>query len=52
LGPIRAKRIVEVDGFYVVIQVKDLHFRPLDSPYLGSMLVRFEFTDSDPRGER
>jgi hypothetical protein len=50
--PIRAKRIVKVDGFYVVIQVKDLHFTPLDSPYLDSMAVHFAFTNSDPRGKR
>jgi hypothetical protein len=50
--PIRARRIVKVDGFYVVMQVKDLHFTPLDSPYLDSMTVKFEFTDSDPRAGR
>ena len=48
--PIRAKRVIRVDGFYVVFEVKDLHFTPLDSPYLDSMAVRFELTNSDPRG--
>jgi hypothetical protein len=47
--PIRAKRIMKVDGFYVAFQVKDLHFTPLDSPYLDSMIVSFAFTNSDPR---
>lgn len=47
--PIRARRIVKVDGFYVVMQVKDLHFTPLDSPYLDSMTVKFAFTNKDPR---
>ncbi len=47
--PIRARRIVKVDGFYVTMQVKDLHFTPLDSPYLDSMRVRFSFANSDPR---
>ena len=47
--PIRARRILKVDDFYVVIQVKDLHFTPLDSPYLDSMAVQFAFTNSDPR---
>jgi hypothetical protein len=47
--PIRARRIVKVDGFYVVIQVKDLHFTPLDSPYLDSMTIKFAFTNKDPR---
>jgi hypothetical protein len=53
-GPvsIRAKRIVKVDEFYVVFQVKDLHFTPLDSPYLDSMVVQFEFTNSDPRSRK
>jgi hypothetical protein len=50
--PIRARRIVKVDGFYVVMQVKDLHFTPLDSPYLDSMTVKFVFADSDPRTGR
>ena len=50
--PIRAKRIIKVDEFYVVIQVKDLHFTPLDSPYLDSMAVQFAFTNSDPRANR
>jgi hypothetical protein len=49
LVPIRAKRIVKVDGFYVLIQVKNLHFTPLDSPYLDSMNVQFAFSNSDPR---
>jgi hypothetical protein len=49
LVPIRAVRIMKVDGFYVAFQVKDLHFTPLDSPYIDSMIVQFAFTDSDPR---
>jgi len=49
LVPIRAKRIIRVDGFYVVFEVRDLHFTPLDSPYLDSMTVGFELTNSDPR---
>lgn len=47
--PIRARRIIKVDGFYVTFQVKDLHFTPLDSPYLDSMTVHFELTNTDPR---
>jgi hypothetical protein len=47
--PIRADRIVKVDGFYVEFQVKALHFTPLDSPYLDSMNVHFSFRNSDPR---
>ena len=48
--PIRAKRIIKVDSFYVAFQVKQLHFTPLDSPYLDSMTVSFSFTNRDPRG--
>jgi len=50
--PTRARRIVKVDGFYVVIQVKDFRFSPPDSPYVGSMTVQFQFTNSDPREAR
>jgi hypothetical protein len=50
--PIRARRIVKVDGFYVVMQVTNLHFTPLDSPYLDSMAVQFSFTNRDPRAEK
>ncbi len=50
--PVRAKRIMKVDGFYVVIQVMDMHFTPLDSPYLDSMAVHFAFSNSDPRASK
>jgi hypothetical protein len=48
-APIRARRIMKVDNFYVIIQVGNFHFTPLDSPYLDSMSVRFTFTNTDPR---
>jgi hypothetical protein len=47
--PVRVRRIMRVDGFYVAFQVKYIHFTPLDSPYLDSMTVQFAFTNSDPR---
>jgi hypothetical protein len=47
--PIRAKRVIKVDGFYVTMQVEDLHFTPLDSPYLDSMAVRFALSNSAPK---
>lgn len=47
--PLRAKRIMKIEDFYMVIQVKDLHFTPLDSPYLDSMAISFALTNSDPR---
>lgn len=45
----QTKRIIKVDSFYVVLQVKDFRFNPPDSPYLESMTVAVEFTNSDPR---
>jgi len=47
--PSDARRIIKVDGFYVVLQAKGYHFTPLDSPYLDSMTVQVQFTNSDPR---
>ncbi len=47
--PIKAKRIIKVDGFYLVLQVKSYHFTPIDSPYLDSMTVAIELTNTDPR---
>jgi hypothetical protein len=49
--PIRARRIMKVDGFYVMFQVENFHFTPLESPYLDSMSVKFAFTNSDPTGK-
>lgn len=47
--PATAKRIVKVDSFYVVLQVKAYHFTPPDSPYLDSMTVSVAFSNTDPR---
>jgi hypothetical protein len=47
--PIRATRIMKIEEFYMVIQVKDMHFTPLDSPYLDSMAISFALTNNDPR---
>ena len=47
--PAGARRIIKVDSFYVVLQVKAYHFTPLDSPYLDSMTVSVEFRNTDPR---
>jgi len=47
--PIGARRIIKVEGFYVVLQVKAHHFTPLDSPYLDSMTVAVELRNTDPR---
>jgi len=50
--PVGAKRIMKVDQFYVVLQVKAYHFTPPESPYLDSMVVRFAFSNTDPRTSR
>ena len=50
--PIKAKRIVKVDEFYVVMEVTNLHFTPLESPYLDTMTVHFAFTNHDPRSAK
>jgi hypothetical protein len=50
--PVKAKRIMKVDGFYVAVQVKELHFSQPDSPYLDSMTVQVGFTNDDPRAAR
>ena len=47
--PVAARRIIKVDSFYVVLQVKAYHFTPPDSPYLDSMTVGVAFTNTDPR---
>jgi hypothetical protein len=47
--PVDARRIVKVESFYVVLQVKGYHFTPPDSPYLDSMAVSVEFRNTDPR---
>ena len=47
--PLTAKRIIKVESFYVVLQVKAHHFTPLDSPYLDSLTIAIEFTNTDPR---
>lgn len=47
---IHAQRIIKVDSFYVVLQVKAYHFTPIESPYLDSMTVQIKFSNTDPRG--
>jgi hypothetical protein len=49
LIPSFTKRIIKVDGFYVVLQVKAFRFNPPESPYLDSMTIAVEFTNTDPR---
>jgi hypothetical protein len=47
--PLTVKRVIKVEDFYVVLQVKAFHFTPPDSPYLDSMTVAVELTNTDPK---
>lgn len=47
--PIDLKRIIKVDGFYVTIQLKNLHYAQDGAPYPDMADVHFTFTNSDPR---
>jgi hypothetical protein len=47
--PLIVKRVIKVEDFYVVLQVKAFHFTPPDSPYLDSMTVAMELTNTDPK---
>ena len=49
--PILARRIIKVESFYVVFQVKDFHYNPPDTGYVDSMRVELRFTNRDPRAE-
>lgn len=46
--PISRERVVRVDGFYCVLQVKDYHFVNPDEPYLNRMTLAVSFTNSMP----
>ena len=46
--PITRERVVKVDGFYCVMQVKDHHFVNPDEPYLNRMTLAVSFTNSMP----
>ena len=46
--PITRERVVKVDGFYCVLQVKDYHFVSPDEPYLNGMTLAVSFTNSMP----
>jgi hypothetical protein len=47
--PLAAARIIKVDSFYVLLQVKEHHFIRGDAPYLDSMTVLIQLTNTDPR---
>jgi hypothetical protein len=47
--PATTLRIIKVDGFYLALHMTAHHFTPIDSPYLDSMTVTIELTNTDPR---
>ncbi len=47
--PTDAKRIIKVDGFYVKIEVRDVHFQTSDAPYPDRADINLTITNSDPR---
>jgi len=50
--PVLTERIIKVDGFYVVLKVMAFHFTPSESPYLDSMTVQVNITNTDPRAAK
>ncbi len=49
--PLTAERVVKIDNFYCVIQVKDHHFVTQEQPYLDHMTVELRFTNTLPHSE-
>lgn len=50
--PVLTERIIKVDGFYVVLKVMAYHFMPSESPYLDSMTIQVNITNTDPRSAK
>jgi hypothetical protein len=50
--PVLTERIIKVDGFYVVLKVMAYHFTPSESPYLDSMTMQVNITNTDPRAAK
>jgi hypothetical protein len=49
--PLTKERVVKVDAFYCVVQVKDGHFTKQEQPYLDHMTVDVHFTNTMPHSE-
>jgi hypothetical protein len=49
--PLTTERVVKVDGFYCVMQVKDRHFIKQEQPYLDHMTLDVRFTNTLPHSE-
>jgi hypothetical protein len=46
--PLTRERIIKVDGFYCVVQVKNCHFVSPEKPYLDGMSLSVHFTNTRP----
>ena len=49
--PMTTERVIKIDGFYCVVQVKDYHFATQEQPYLDHMTVDVRFTNTLPHSE-
>lgn len=49
--PLTTERVIKVDSFYCVVQVKDYHFTTQEQPYLDRMTIEVSFTNKLPHGE-
>lgn len=50
--PVLTERIIKVAGFYVVLKAMTYRFTPSESPYLDSMTVQVNITNTDPRAAK
>jgi hypothetical protein len=49
--PMTTQRVVKIDNFYCVVQVKSYHFFTQEQPYLDHMTVDVRFTNTLPHSE-
>ncbi len=49
--PITTERVIKVDAFYCVLQVKEYHFVAPDQPYLDRLTLNVRFTNTLPHSE-
>ena len=49
--PLTTERVIKVDNFYCVFQVKDHHFTSQEHPYLDHMTLAVRFTNTLPHSE-
>ncbi len=49
--PLTTERVIKVDNFYCVVQVKDFHFVTQEQPYVDHMKIGVRFTNTLPHSE-